>query len=131
MLLKKYAQLWIGVMIIYTKQIQLARKNTSGSMKKHTRINSNVYETVLARDNKQCVICGSNRNLHAHHYIYRSHLGLGIEENLVMICKRCHINVHERDDGTLKNKLKKHLDKHYPEFSDEQRKYNKFRKEEE
>ena len=82
---------------------------------------------VLVRD-KCCIVCGSPRGIANAHYIARSHGGLGIVENIVTLCPLCH---HEMDNGKnsleVKAIVKKYLAGLYPNFADEQRKYNKWR----
>jgi len=55
---------------------------------------------------------------------------LGIRENLVTLCILCH---HEMDNGKnsleIKARVKKYLDNLYPDFTDEMRTYDKWRKE--
>ena len=71
--------------------------------KEATSISPLVRETVLNRDNKRCVICGSNFNLQLHHcFVNRSHGGLGVKENLVTLCCQCHFYA---DNGLPKQKI--------------------------
>lgn len=64
---------------------------------KATSVTNKVRDTVLERDNNQCVSCGSRNNLTiAHVFINRSHGGLGVKENLATVCMQCH---HEYDNG--------------------------------
>ncbi len=96
------------------------------SIKKYTQISRKTKEKVYARDNGRCVICGRNGYPNAH-YIRRSQLGLGIEQNIVTLCIKCH---HDFDNGDKRIEygeiIKKYLDKHYPNFTDEQRVYRKW-----
>ena len=82
---------------------------------------------VYQRD-KGCIICGSIHNLTIAHYISRAKSGLGIKENLVTLCILCH---HEMDNGKnsleIKEKVRQYLEKLYPNFADEMRKYNKWK----
>jgi 5-methylcytosine-specific restriction endonuclease McrA len=64
---------------------------------KATSVNPKVRETILERDNNQCVSCGSRSNLTmAHVFVNRSHGGMGVKENLATLCIKCH---HELDNG--------------------------------
>jgi 5-methylcytosine-specific restriction endonuclease McrA len=96
---------------------------------KATSIPKKVREEVYARD-KGCIICGSNYMLNCCHLVSRSHGGKGIKENLFTACALCH---HEADNGKnsleIKEKARQYLEKLYPNFTDEMRKYNKRRKE--
>lgn len=49
-----------------------------------------VRKRVMERDNGQCVLCGRTDRLQCAHYIGRGQSGLGIPENLVMLCADCH-----------------------------------------
>lgn len=50
-----------------------------------------VKEAVWERDHHRCIVCGDQRTASpVAHYIPRSHLGLGIEENIVTLCLKCH-----------------------------------------
>lgn len=53
-------------------------------------ISNKVRQVVKERD-KWCVVCGSPYNLQVAHFIPRSKGGLGIEQNLVLLCFRCHM----------------------------------------
>ena len=96
---------------------------------KATSIPKKVREEVYARD-KGCIICGSSAGVPNAHFVPRSQSGLGIKENVVTLCILCH---HEMDNGKnsleIKEKVKEYLDKNYPEFTDEMRIYDKWRKE--
>lgn len=88
-------------------------------------ISQAVKETVYKRDRGQCVLCGKP-GLPEAHYIPRSKGGLGIEQNIVTLCRSC----HDLMDNTtarvsLLGRVKEHLDLWYPNFSDEQRIYKK------
>ena len=54
-------------------------------------IPAEVKRKVLARDNGQCVICGSKRNLELDHATPISIGGLTTEENLRVTCKSCNV----------------------------------------
>lgn len=63
---------------------------------KATDISKQVRQQVMERD-KHCVSCGSHQMLTiAHVWINRSHGGLGVKENLCVLCMNCH---HEYDNG--------------------------------
>lgn len=49
-----------------------------------------VKDLVWERDGHECVICGSHQALPEAHYISRAQGGLGIEENIVTLCRHCH-----------------------------------------
>lgn len=89
-------------------------------------ISPKVRQAVYDRDDGACVVCGALGIPNAH-YIPRSLGGLGIEENIVTLCDRCH---HEYDFGGQRqqygDKIRAYLDKHYPGFPEEKRIYNRW-----
>ena len=96
---------------------------------KACEINQRVRAEVYMRD-KCCIICGSIHNLTIAHFISRAQSGLGIKENLATLCILCH---HEMDKGKnsleIKSRVKKYLNDLYPDFTDEMRTYDKWRRE--
>lgn len=64
---------------------------------KATGIPLRVKAAVIRRDGSCCIFCGKYQ-MHPDmaHYIGRAHGGLGIEENLVTACRKCH---EEMDNG--------------------------------
>lgn len=90
-------------------------------------IPAKVKERVFERDEGRCVICGKLGNPEAH-YIARSQSGLGIEQNIVTLCRDCHRDYDNSYKRSFYRKIiKEHLDTHYPNFSDEDRVYKKWR----
>ncbi len=57
---------------------------------KALQITPKVRANVKARDANCCVCCGSPYRLEIAHYISRGSGGLGIEENLILMCRECH-----------------------------------------
>ena len=57
-------------------------------------------ETIYEKG--KCEICKSNRRLEIHHILYRSdHPELTFDkENLMVLCKNCHIGFHKKDKHT-------------------------------
>lgn len=70
------------------------RKRRVKKRKERGRIKPETYRKVFERDNGQCVLCGRADSLQCHHHVYRSQLGEGTENNLVMLCIRCHELAH-------------------------------------
>jgi 5-methylcytosine-specific restriction endonuclease McrA len=89
-------------------------------------ISSKVRKQVIERD-KYCIICGVNRNLQIAHYISRARGGLGIPQNLGLLCINCH---SQYDNGKLHNEIKKtfkaHLKEHYPDWDEQKLIYSKW-----
>jgi len=82
-----------------------------------------VKRAVYERDGGCCILCGRRGNPEAH-YIPRSQGGLGIEENIVTLCRDC----HRRLDATTERPkilalVAAYLDEIYPNYPDEKRRY--------
>lgn len=78
-------------------------------MSKRTKalaVSSKVRIEVYIRDNGCCVLCGTPYNLQAAHYISRGRGGLGIAENLVMLCVECH---RRYDQSKERQRLQLHI----------------------
>ena len=93
---------------------------------KHTRIPKAVKETVWKRDGA-CVICGRNDGQPNAHIVPRSHGGLGIVENIVTMCPRCHYrydNTAERH--ALRAQLEEYIKGFYPGWTEENVTYHKY-----
>ena len=58
-----------------------------------------VKDKVWARDDQHCIICGSPYAMPNAHYIGRAQGGLGIEENVVTLCLKCH---NRYDNGDMR-----------------------------
>jgi len=90
-------------------------------------ISAKVKDIVAGRD-KTCVYCNNRYAFPNAHYIRRSQGGLGIEQNVVMLCPKCH---YQFDFGKMEIRskiglhIKEYLDILYPKFTDEQRRYKK------
>jgi 5-methylcytosine-specific restriction endonuclease McrA len=80
-----------------------------------------VKHKVWERDNHHCIICGSPYAMPSAHYLARSHSGLGIEENIVTLCQKCHHNYDNGKDKqvkeAIKGKIEAHLKRFYPNWS--------------
>ena len=87
-----------------------------------------VKKTVWDRDEHRCVICGSTYTAAPNaHYIPRSHLGLGIEQNIVTLCLACHCDF----DNSAKRQyykvlIKRYLMMKYPDWDESKLTYKKF-----
>lgn len=108
------------------KQSDKPMKNRSSKLSKACDISQSVKTKVLKRDNGLCVICGEPGQPNMH-YIARSQLGLGIEQNVVCGCLKCH---HDYDNGLKRDeygkKIKKHLKSKYPAWNEEKLVYRKY-----
>lgn len=52
---------------------------------------------VLVRDNFKCQLCGSGKNVQAHHISYENLYTEAELDDLVTLCKACHEKVHSTD----------------------------------
>lgn len=57
---------------------------------KATSIPASVKRAVFYRDNCRCVLCGSFFGEPVAHVVRRSKGGMGIEQNVVTLCRDCH-----------------------------------------
>ena len=95
---------------------------------KECSIPMSVKKRVWERDHGQCVICGSTYTAAPNaHYIPRSHLGLGIEQNIVTLCLACHCDY----DNSVKRPyyaalIRMHLKRCYPDWDESKLVYRKF-----
>ena len=54
-------------------------------------ITKKVKDLVWERDGHKCIICGSPYAFPNSHFVRRSQNGMGIPENIVTMCQRCHM----------------------------------------
>lgn len=97
-------------------------------MKKLTKalqIPPKVKQAVRARDDDTCIWCG-RPGLAEAHFVPRSHLGLGIEENILTLCRECH-EVYDRSGKReeMKAFFKDYLQSKYPDWDESKLVYRK------
>lgn len=106
----------------------------SGKRAKACDIPQKVKGIVWERDCHRCVICGMYGYAKPEaHYISRQNGGLGIPENIFTVCtnlspNQCHRRYDsgaawERDE--IRETLRRHFRKHYPEWDEEKLVYKK------
>ena len=97
------------------------------SMKDYTKISPQTYRRVKERDGGCCVICGKPWTIQCAHYISRSQGGMGIPQNLVMLCQDCHF---QYDNGGKREEygeyIKDYLRGWYKNWNEEDLVYNKW-----
>ena len=85
---------------------------------KAREIKPKVREAVEERDRHMCVFCGSPNARGEAHIVRRSQGGLGIEQNILCVCRHCH---HELDEGKNRELYMKvaitHMKEHYPDWN--------------
>jgi 5-methylcytosine-specific restriction endonuclease McrA len=68
-------------------------------MKRDWTAYDSAKQSMYVRDKYRCRHCHASMDLTPHHMVYRSHGGLDETSNLIVLCVRCHTEVH---DGRLK-----------------------------
>lgn len=86
-----------------------------------TEISDSVRQAVYKRDSWDgapcCIRCGRPYP-HVHHYIERSRGGLGIEENLVCLCYKCHYELHNKNYREMSDFVREYLMNHYEDWDE-------------
>ena len=99
------------------------RSNTNKAKTEALKISTDTYNKVLERDHYSCVLCQlvgihprakDNNVLSCHHYIPKGRLGMGIEQNLVMLCYCHHQEVNRYND-----KIREYLIGMYDNWNEE------------
>lgn len=83
-----------------------------------------VKRRVYERDDGLCIICGCAGFPDAH-VVSRAHLGLGIEQNIVTLCRPCHRlydGVKREEYGEI---IRNYLKELYPEWDEKKLIYQK------
>ncbi len=94
-------------------------------MTRATAIPKAVKESVYRRDHGLCVICG-NPGLPNAHVVRRSRGGMGIEQNIVTLCPRCHREFDEgQNRSAYEDRILCYLKAHYPDWNREDLIYKK------
>jgi 5-methylcytosine-specific restriction endonuclease McrA len=99
-------------------------------------IEKKVKEAVAERDSFDghpcCLLCGTPAPVDKPlafsccHYISRSQGGLGVEENIVTLCPRCHMRYDQSTDREqIRAFLRRHLQEHYPHWDENKLTYTK------
>lgn len=90
---------------VVVKNYDTPKKKVSDDKKQHAKELASPKwkkkrEEVFERYGKQCVECGSTKNIQVHHLIYRKghHLWEYNVDELIPLCKKCHQKIH--DDKT-------------------------------
>lgn len=96
---------------------------------KATGISPLMREAVYRRDKGRCIFCGSTYGLQCAHYIARSQGGLGIAQNLAMLCVNCHTALDNGNNTELRNLIKWRFESHlkacYPNWNESKLRYRK------
>lgn len=91
-----------------------------------TDIPKSVKDAVWERDGRMCIFYGSPFAFPEAHIIPRSSGGLGVEKNIITVCRRCH---NLLDQSTKREKMlgiaKRYLERIYGNISEDEVKYAK------
>lgn len=71
-------------------------------MQKQNKHKNNTYaikQLLFKAYGKECMLCGSVRNLQAHHIRRRSAGGEDSFDNLAIVCKQCHEEIHQSTEN--------------------------------
>ena len=93
-----------------------------------TEISPKVRKRVQDRDSWEgrncCIYCGNPYGVEQHHFVERSRGGMGIEQNLVSLCHRCHQRLHS-GETEIKNFCWEYLQEKYPGWEEKDLIYRK------
>ena len=102
-------------------------KQRSSKRAKALQPSDGVKRRVWERDGGWCVWCGQPGNPEAH-FISRHNSGLGIEENMLTLCRECHDEYDHGDRATreeMKIFFRKYLKSRYPDWDENKLTYRK------
>ncbi len=91
-------------------------------------IPSYVKQAVYKRDEGRCVYCG-RPGLPEAHFISRSKGGLGVQENVLTLCRPCHDKFDNGDRQTregMREFFREYLMTQYPEWDEEKLIYRRY-----
>ena len=87
-------------------------------------------QIIIERDSC-CIYCGAHHRLTYAHNIPRSKGGLGIPQNGVLLCIRCHHALDNGHDSDLANAIQEYIDsylkRHYGEIKRSEATYQKWK----
>ena len=96
-------------------------------MSKACDISQRVKRRVWDRDGHCCILCGNPKAMPNAHYIRRSQGGLGIAQNIVTLCHKCH---HDYDNGDKREEygqmIRDYLKGWYPNWNEKDLVYDKY-----
>ena len=100
------------------------------SSKRAMRLNfaSDVRRRVWERDGARCILCGNLNAFPEAHFIPRSRGGLGVEENCVTLCRRCHDRFDRggrEERESLRAVLREYLSGKYENWNEQNLYYKK------
>lgn len=86
-----------------------------------------VKKVVWERDEHSCIVCGNPQAMPNAHFISRAKGGLGIEQNIVTLCLKCHMDYDQTTQRPIyKEYIRNYLKSKYPDWSEDDLLYKKF-----
>lgn len=86
-----------------------------------------VKDAVWERDNRCCILCGNPQAMPNAHYISRAQGGLGIEQNIVTLCMKCHRDYDQSAARQyIREELRTYLAGKYPDWDETNLIYKKY-----
>jgi 5-methylcytosine-specific restriction endonuclease McrA len=70
-------------------------RNNQIKEKEYQKEFNKIKPEILKRDGYKCTLCESTIKLHVHHIVSRKDEGQNNKENLITVCKECHLMLHE------------------------------------
>lgn len=99
---------------------------------KATDIKPKVRKLVYERDHKRCVVCnGRYMTQVAHIFVNRSQGGLGVKENLAILCFTCHQKLDQgryKESSLVRDNAESYLISHYGDINKDDLKFSKWGK---
>lgn len=80
--------------------------NYKSERSKACDISPSVKRAVWWRDRGRCILCGDKAAMPNAHFISRAEGGLGVEENIVTLCRACHA---EYDQSTHRKAIREEI----------------------
>lgn len=91
-------------------------------------ISKKVKDIVWERDKHRCIICKSAFALPSCHLIPRSKGGLGVEQNIVTLCQRCHqMTDQSQHRPFMLDKIERYLKSKYEDWNKEELTYDRWK----
>lgn len=93
---------------------------------KACQIPPKVKRKVYDRDDGKCIFCGKY-GLPEAHIVSRAQGGLGVEKNIVTVCRECHDRMdNSTDRDWMVTLAKEYIIRHYGSWSDKECTYDKW-----
>lgn len=90
-------------------------------------ISRETKDRVWERDHGRCILCGASYTASpSAHFISRAQSGLGVEQNIVTLCSRCHRDYDQSPARNyLRDEIRWYLQSQYPDWDESNLVYRK------